>query len=55
VLEECRAAIAVLVIAGVGQLLAIAIVTVTGGVFSAVLIVLPTLVFMLTLSAAVHS
>ncbi|MBM3965484.1 MAG: hypothetical protein FJ308_10550 [Planctomycetes bacterium] len=53
-LRSVRAAIAVLVIAGVGQLLAIAIVTVTGGVFSAVLIVLPTLVFMLTLSAAVH-
>lgn len=53
-LRSARAAAAVLVIAGLGQLLAIAIVTATGGVFSAVLIVLPTLVFMLTLSAAVH-
>ena len=53
-LRSARAAAAVLVIAGIGQLLAIAVVTVTGGVFSAVLIVLPTLVFMLTLSAAVH-
>ena len=53
-LRSIRAAIAVLIIAGVGQLLAIATVYYTGGKFSAVLIVLPTLVFMLTLSGAVH-
>ena len=53
-LRSIRAAVAVLIIAGVGQLLAIATVYYTGGKFSAVLIVLPTLVFMLTLSGAVH-
>ncbi len=53
-LRSIRAALAVLFIAGVGQLLAIAIVYYSGGYFSAVLIVLPTLVFMLTLSGAVH-
>jgi uncharacterized protein len=53
-LRSIRAAIAVLIIAGVGQLLAISFVYYTGGEFSAVLIVLPTLVFMLTLSGAVH-
>lgn len=53
-LRSVRAAVAVLIIAGLGQLIAIAIVSATGGIFSAVLIVLPTLVFMLTLSAAVH-
>ncbi len=53
-LKSIRAAIAVLIIAGVGQLLAISTVYYSGGKFSAVLIVLPTLVFMLTLSGAVH-
>ena len=53
-LRSIRAAIAVLIIAGIGQLLAISTVYYTGGKFSAVLIVLPTLVFMLTLSGAVH-
>jgi uncharacterized protein len=53
-LRSIRAAIAVLTIAGVGQLLAISTVYYSGGKFSAVLIVLPTLVFMLTLSGAVH-
>ena len=53
-LRSVRAAVAVLIIAGVGQLLAISTVYFTGGKFSAVLIVLPTLVFMLTLSGAVH-
>lgn len=53
-LRSVRAAVAVLLIAGVGQLLAISVVYYTGGKFSAVLIVLPTLVFMLTLSGAVH-
>jgi uncharacterized protein len=53
-LRSARAALTVLMIAGLGQLMAVALVTATGGEFSAVLIVLPTLVFMLTLSAAVH-
>lgn len=53
-LRSVRGAITVLLIAGVGQLIAVAVVASTGGQFSAVLIVLPTLVFMLTLSAAVH-
>ena len=53
-LSSMRAVLPVMVIAGVGQLLAVAIVTACGSEFSAVLIVLPTLVFMLTLSAAVH-
>ncbi len=53
-LKSIRAAVAVLIIAGVGQLLAISTVYYSGGKFSAVLIVLPTLVFMLTLSGAVH-
>lgn len=53
-LGSWRAVIPVLVIAGIGQLLAVAVVTAFGSEFSAVLIVLPTLVFMLTLSAAVH-
>lgn len=53
-LRSVRGAFTVLLIAGIGQLIAIALVALTGGEFSAVLIVLPTLVFMLTLSAAVH-
>jgi uncharacterized protein len=53
-LRSIRGAVTVLVIGGIGQLLAIASVVYTGGEFSAVLIVLPTLVFMLTLSGAVH-
>lgn len=53
-LRSIRAALAVLILAGVGQLLAIGLVYYTGGHFSAVLIVLPTLVFMLTLSGSVH-
>ncbi len=53
-LRSLWAAGAVLIMAGVGQLFAIATVYYTGGQFSAVLIVLPTLVFMLTLSSAVH-
>ncbi len=53
-LRSLRAAVAVLIIAGYGQLLAVSVVYYTGGQFSAVLIVLPTLVFMLTLSGAVH-
>ncbi len=53
-LRSLRAALAVLCIAGFGQLMAVAIVFYNGGYFSAVLIVLPTLVFMLTLSSSVH-
>lgn len=53
-LSSMRAVLPVLIIAGTGQLLTVAIVTAFGSEFSAVLIVLPTLVFMLTLSAAVH-
>lgn len=53
-LSRIRAVLPVMIIAGVGQLLTVAIVTAFGSEFSAVLIVLPTLVFMLTLSAAVH-
>lgn len=53
-LRSLWAAMAVLIMAGVGTLLAIASVTFTGSQFSAVLIVLPTLIFMLTLSSAVH-
>ena len=53
-LRSVRAALAVLFIAGSGQLLAVALVYYSGGYFSAVLIVLPTLVFMLTLSGSVH-
>lgn len=53
-LRSALSAIAVLAMAGIGTLLAIVMVAITGGQFSAVLIVLPTLVFMLTLSSAVH-
>ena len=53
-LGRFRRAIVVLALGGVGQLLAVAMVYYTGNRFSAVLIVLPTLVFMLTLSGAVH-
>ncbi len=53
-LRSALSAIAVLAIAGIGTLLAVVMVAVSGGQFSAVLIVLPTLVFMLTLSSAVH-
>ncbi len=53
-LSSIRAVLPVMVIAGIGQVLSIATVTAFGSEFSAVLIVLPTLVFMLTLSAAVH-
>ncbi len=53
-LRSFRIAIAVLILAGIGQLIAVSLVYYTGHQFSAVLIVLPTLVFMLTLSGAVH-
>ncbi|MFN7873707.1 MAG: efflux RND transporter permease subunit [Pirellula sp.] len=53
-LGRLRSAMVVLAIAGLGQLVAVSLVYYTGLQFSAVLIVLPTLVFMLTLSGAVH-
>lgn len=53
-LKSFRKAIVALTLAGVGQLLAVAMVYYSGYRFSAVLIVLPTLVFMLTLSGAIH-
>jgi predicted RND superfamily exporter protein len=53
-LGSVRAAFVVLSIAGLGQLIAISMVYYSGMQFSAVLIVLPTLVFMLTLSGAIH-
>ena len=53
-LRSFRKAVMVLALAGVGQMLAIGMVYYTGNRFSAVLVVLPTLVFMLTLSGAIH-
>lgn len=53
-LGSMRGALLVLIIASFGQLIAIGLVFFTGNQFSAVLIVLPTLVFMLTLSGAIH-
>jgi predicted RND superfamily exporter protein len=53
-LGSVRGALLVLTIASFGQLIAIGLVFYTGNQFSAVLIVLPTLVFMLTLSGAIH-
>ncbi len=53
-LGTLRYAFVVFLLAGLGQLSSVAMVYFTGGQFSAVLIVLPTLVFMLTLAGAVH-
>jgi hypothetical protein len=53
-LKSLRRAILVLLLACVGQVFAIAMLHYSGGKFSAFLIVLPTLVFMLTLSSAIH-
>lgn len=49
-----RAVCVVMLLAGSGQLFAVSVVYYGGFEFSAVMIVLPTLVFMLTLSGAVH-
>ncbi|MFO0942514.1 MAG: MMPL family transporter [Pirellulales bacterium] len=49
-----RAVCVVMLLAGCGQLVAVAVVFYGGYQFSAVLIVLPTLIFMLTLSGAIH-
>ncbi len=53
-LGSFRAVCVVMLLAGSGQLVAISVVYYCGYQFSAVLIVLPTLIFMLTLSGAVH-
>ncbi|MCA9192508.1 MAG: MMPL family transporter [Planctomycetales bacterium] len=53
-LGRVRESILVFILAGLGQLMSVALIYATGGEFSAVLIVLPTLVFMLSLSTAVH-
>ncbi len=53
-LKSWRATVNVFLLAGLGQLLSVAMIQMTGGQLSAVLIVLPTLIFMLTLSGAVH-
>lgn len=49
-----RSVFVVMLLAGIGQIVMVAMVYYSGYRFSAVLIVLPTLVFMLTLSGAVH-
>lgn len=54
VLRSIRNGLLVLILAGIGQLTSIALLYYCGGQFSAVLIVLPTLIFMLGLSSAIH-
>jgi uncharacterized protein len=54
VLRRWRSSLLVFLLAGLGQAFAVAVVYFAGSEFSAVMIVLPTLVFMLTLSSAVH-
>ncbi|MCC7339420.1 MAG: MMPL family transporter [Pirellulaceae bacterium] len=53
-LRRFRLTLLVFVLAGLGQLIGLALIAVFFGEMSAVLVVLPTLVFMLTLSGAVH-
>lgn len=53
-LRSLRAVLVVMVLAGVGQLASVAVVFYGGYQFGAVLIVLPTLIFMLTLAGAIH-
>jgi hypothetical protein len=53
-LRRLRRTIEVLVLAGIGQMFSASIIQASGGELTAVLIVLPTVVFMLTLSAAIH-
>lgn len=53
-LGSWRVTCVVFVLAGLGQLLGLALISVFLGEMSAVLVVLPTLIFMLTLSAAIH-
>jgi predicted RND superfamily exporter protein len=49
-----RTTLLVFLIAGVGQLIGLALIAIFLGQMSSVMVVLPTLVFMLTLSAAIH-
>lgn len=53
-LRSWKYSLVALALAGLGQLFLVMLVSATGSRFSAVLIVLPTLVFMLTLSGAIH-
>lgn len=53
-LRSIRLTLLVFVLAGLGQLIGLALIAVFFGEMSAVLVVLPTLIFMLTLSGAVH-
>ncbi len=53
-LRKVRECVVVFLLAGIGQILTTSIFYFTGGKFSSVLIVLPTLVFMLCLSSAIH-
>lgn len=53
-LRSIRLTLHVFVLAGLGQLIGLALIAVFFGEMSAVLVVLPTLIFMLTLSGAVH-
>lgn len=53
-LRSWQYSLVALALAGLGQLFLVMLVSATGNRFSAVLIVLPTLVFMLTLSGAIH-
>ncbi|MCA9159584.1 MAG: MMPL family transporter, partial [Planctomycetales bacterium] len=53
-LRRLRLTLLVFVLAGLGQLIGLALIAVFFGEMSAVLVVLPTLIFMLTLSGAVH-
>jgi predicted RND superfamily exporter protein len=53
-LRSWKYSLVALALAGLGQLFLVMLVSATGNRFSAVLIVLPTLVFMLTLSGAIH-
>jgi uncharacterized protein len=49
-----RTTLLVFLIAGVGQLIGLALIAIFLGQMSSVMVVLPTLIFMLTLSAAIH-
>ena len=53
-LRSIRLTLLVFILAGLGQLIGLALIAVFVGEMSAVLVVLPTLIFMLTLSGAVH-
>lgn len=53
-LRQIRLTLLVFTLSGIGQLIGLALVSYFLGEVSAVLVVLPTLIFMLTLSAAIH-